>query len=321
MDKLFDKNSFKDFDGKIKLIIDCDPGVDDTACLTYALFDENIDVKLLTTVVGNINLDTATRNLLHILDLYNKDIPVAVGAKRALKRISPTAEFIHQKEGMGGYTPKPSNRKVLEEDAVEAIYKTIMAGDGDIYIVALGPQTNIASLLIKHPEVIKKIPKIVFMGGSPYNNPDYPQHISFNLSSDPDAFKIVLESGIPLLMCSSHMGRYKAHLTEDFVYSLENYGDVGKFLFKMYTKYWEPRFSDKRITTNDTCCLFALVYPKMFKFKKVNVKVDTEIQFGRTDIDFCDKGCITFIDDLDRNLFLDFLTSELKKLSDIKLNF
>lgn len=321
MSKNFNKNQLRTINDKMKLIIDCDPGVDDSACLCYALFDKNIEVELLTTVVGNINIDTATRNLLHLLDLLGKDIPVAVGAKRALKRISPTAEFIHQKEGMGGYTPKNSNRKPLEIDAVEAMYQTIMKGNGDIYIVALGPQTNVANLLVNHPDVIEKIPKIVFMGGSPYDNPNYPQHISFNLSSDPDAFKIVLDSGIPLLMCPSHMGRQKAHLTENFVYNLENFGDIGKFLLKMYTKYWEPKYPDKRITTNDTCCLFALVYPKLFKILKANVKVDTEVQFGRTDIEFCKDGKVDFIDDLDRQAFLTFLTNELINLSDIKLNY
>jgi non-specific riboncleoside hydrolase len=320
METLFNKNDYKTINGKIKLIIDCDPGVDDTACLTYALFDENIEVKLLTTIVGNITIDKATRNILHILDLYNKDIPVAVGAKSALKRVSPTAEFIHQKEGLGGYTPSAPNRKPIELDAVDAMYRTIMAGDGDIYIVALGPQTNIANLLTKYPEVKNKIPKIVFMGGSPYDNPNYKNHISFNLSSDPDACKIVLESGVPLLMCPSHMGRYKAHLTEDFVYALGNYGDIGKFLLTMYTKYWEPNQTDKRVTTNDSCCLFALVYTKMFKIKRVNVKIDTEVHFGKTDIDFTDNGKVEFIDDLDREVFLTFLTSELEKLSHIKLN-
>ena len=73
----FNKNIFRHSQERIKVIIDCDPGVDDCACLTYALFDENVDIKLLTTVAGNINIDVATRNLLHLLDIYNKNIPVA----------------------------------------------------------------------------------------------------------------------------------------------------------------------------------------------------------------------------------------------------
>ena len=55
---------------KLKVIIDTDPGVDDSVCLIYAFFDKNIDIKLLTSVAGNVNIDLATRNLLHLIDLY-----------------------------------------------------------------------------------------------------------------------------------------------------------------------------------------------------------------------------------------------------------
>ncbi len=318
----FDKNIFRDTTKPVKVIIDTDPGVDDTACLIYAMFDENVDIKLLTTVAGNVGIDVSTRNLLHVLDLFDKDIPVAKGAARALLRDSETAEFIHQKSGMGGYTPpEGSTRKLLEKDAIEAMYETIMAGDGDINVVVLGPHTNIAGLIIRHPDVIPKIPKIAFMGGSPYGNPDYPDHISFNISSDPEAFKVVLLSGIPLLMCPSHMGRRKAHLDEAFVNSLENINDVGKFLHTMYSEYWEPSYSDKRITTNDTCTLLALVYPKLFVMKKVEADVNTCCEPGKTDICFCDNGKIDFVHDVHREDFLKFLTTELNDsdLASIKI--
>ena len=79
--------------------MDTDPGVDDAACLIYMLFDKKVDIKLITTVAGNISIETSTRNALHLLDLFNKNIPVAQGAEKALTRISPYAENIHQKEG------------------------------------------------------------------------------------------------------------------------------------------------------------------------------------------------------------------------------
>ena len=240
MDNIFDKNLYRTTTEKIKVIIDTDPGVDDVACIIYAMNDPNLDVKLLTTVAGNISLKKATRNLLHVKELFGFDCPVAVGEKKALRRVSPTAEFIHSKEGLGGYTP-PRTVKIAPNsyDAVEEMYQVISNGNGDIIPVMLGPVTNLAKLIITHPDVIQKIPKAVVMGGAPYGNPDYPEHVSFNLSTDPDAFKILLGSGIPLLMCPSHVGRIRAHLEEDFVIALKDKGDVGKFLYTMYTKYWE----------------------------------------------------------------------------------
>lgn len=320
MDFEFDKNKYRIDDKKTKIIIDCDPGVDDSACLVYALFDENVDLKLITTVTGNVNVDLTTRNALHLLDLLNVDVPVAKGANSALKRVSPTAEGIHQASGFGGYIPPDTTkRKVVEVDAVEAMYQTIMAGDGDIVPVLLGPQTNMANLLAHHPDVKAKIPKIMMMGGAPYGNPDYPEHISFNLSSDPDAFKMVLESGIPLVMIPSIMGREWAHLTEDFIERISKINDIGKLLSIAYSKYFEPKYlPEKRVTTNDSCTLFALIYPKMFKFAKVNASVDTNEFFGRTIIDFTEDGKIDFACGIDRQAFLDLLIDELHKLDHVK---
>ncbi len=315
MDINFNKNDYKITDKKYKVIIDTDPGVDDAACLIYAFFDENIEIKLFTTVVGNTSLDKTTRNLLHLMDIFGVDIPVARGANKAMTRESINAEFIHQKEGLGGYVPsEKSERKLLDVDATQAMYEVIKNGDGDIIPIVLGPQTNLGYLLSKYPDVIKKIPKIVFMGGSPFGNPDYPDHISFNISSDPEAYKIVLDSKIPLVMIPSDLGRRKAHLSEDFVNSLAQINDAGKLLSKMYSKYWEPNYPDKRIATNDTLALFALAYPKMFYFERVSVTVDLENTPGKTFVDFDGKGNTLFVKDVNREAFLNLLISDLKKI-------
>ncbi len=306
---------------KIKVIIDTDPGVDDSVCLIYAFFDENIDIKLLTSVVGNVNIDLATRNLLHLVDLYNVDIPVAKGAYKAMKRVSPTAEFIHQEHGLGGYIP-PTNihHNVIKEHAVDAMYKVIMDGDGDIVPIILGPHTNIGMLIEKYPEVINKIPKIVFMGGSPFGTPGYPDHISFNISSDPEAFKIVLDSKIPLIMLPSSIGRRNAHLDEEYVNKLQKINDTGKLMHKMYSLYWEPGYPDKRVATNDICALFALVYPEIFKSEKVSVTVDLYDVPGKTWVEFTKDGNVDLITDLDRQKFLDILDNDLERLNHISLN-
>lgn len=304
-----------------KVILDTDPGVDDAACLIYAFFDERLDIKLLTTLAGNVKLATATRNVLHLLDLFNLDIPVAKGASKALTRKSPDAIHIHKKEGLGGYMPpKTTKRKVIEEDAVEAMYRVLNEGDGDIIPIILGPHTNLAALFLKHPDIIKKIPRIVFMGGSPYGLPGHPDHISFNISSDPEAFKIVLESKIPLLMVPSSIGRRKAHLDEKYVYKIKETNDAGKLLFEMYREYWEPGYPDKRIATNDTCALFALIYPELFKTEQIHLTVDTEEVPGKTVGVYDKNGNVTLVTEAKRKKFLKVLDNDLRKLNDIKLN-
>lgn len=307
-------------DNKHKIIIDTDPGVDDTACLMYALLDQNTDIKLMTSVVGNVKIDTATRNLLHVLDLFDADIPVAKGASKAIHRNSPTAEYIHRKEGLGGYKPPIKvKHKLLKENAVEAMYRVLKEGDGDITPIVLGPHTNIALLIEKHPDIIEKIPKIVFMGGSPFGVPGFPDHISFNISSDPEAFKIVLDSKIPLVMVPSNMGRRKAYLDEDYVNNLKNLNDVGKMMYEMYSMYWEPGFSDKRIATNDTCALVYLTNPEFFTTKQVDIEVDLNETPGKTFVHFNDNGNVALTTEVDRENFLKHIDSLLKSANHIKI--
>lgn len=290
---------------KIKVIIDTDPGVDDAACLVYAFFDKKLDIKLVTSVVGNISIEKTTRNLLHLMDIFDVNLPVAQGARTALKRISPTAEHVHSAEGLGGYIPPQAiSTKLLQVDAVEAMYKVLSEGDGDIIPLILGPHTNIASLLIRHPDIVSKIPKIVFMGGAPYGLEGFPLHISFNISSDPEAFKIVLDSKIPLVMIPSDMGRNKAHLNEDEVLILREINEVGNFLFEMFDKYWEQGYPDKRIATNDTCAYVYLIHPEIFTLKKISLTVDTDKEPGKTVAKYDENGHIELATGIDRIKFL-----------------
>lgn len=307
---------------KYKVIIDTDPGVDDIACLVFALTDKKLDVKLVTTVSGNVRVETSTRNILHLLDMFNINVPVAKGEKKAMFRVSPTAEDVHSKEGMGGWIPsKTTEHKAIKESAVEAMYRVLSEGDGDIIPFVFGPHTNMGMLLTRHPDIIKKIPKIIFMGGSPFGVPGFPDHISFNISSDPEAFKIVLESGIPLVMVPSDMGRRKAYLTEDMVYQIRDTNDVGKFLYLMYDKYWERGYPDKRIATNDTCAYLYLVYPHLFKTVKTSVEVDTEITPGKTFVRKDKKGNVDLTIAVKRKKFLKLYMKKLKQLGNIKINF
>lgn len=303
---------------KYKVIIDTDPGVDDAACLIYALHDKQLDIKLLTTVVGNLPVEKCTRNLLHILDKFGLDYPVAEGASKAMNRVSPTAEHVHGVEGLGGYrVPKTIKHKLLEEDAVSAMYRVLSEGDGDIIPIVLGPHTNMGLLFERHPDIIKKIPKIIFMGGAPYGMKGYPLHISFNISSDPEAFKIVLDSKIPLVMVPSDMGRNKAHLEEEMVYKLRDMNEVGKMMFQMFDKYWEHGYPDKRIATNDTCAYYYLINSKQFKTLRVDLTVDTDKTPGKIIATPNRRGQVLMTTALNRKKFLKWFEKSLHEFDNL----
>ena len=272
---------------KCHCIIDTVPGVDDSAALALSLYEEKIVIDLITTVSGNLDLQSVTRNALHVLEKFKRtDIPVAMGAVKPMERESKDAKFIHQAEGMGGYhPPKTVKTKPIEKPAVEAMYEVINNHAGDINIIMLGPQTNVAYLIKQHPDVVNKIKHIYCEGCSPYgwkSEKRWIEYISFNASSDPEAFDIVMKSGIPITIVPSRMGRELANFTEQEVYDIGKINDVGRFICEMYSGYWEPGYQDRRVATNDTCALLNLRYPKLFKTIPVDIEIDTDKMPGKT---------------------------------------
>ena len=123
---------------RINCIIDCDPGVDDTVAIALSLYDDLMDIKLITTLNGNLDLETVTRNALHVLEkLKRTDIPLAKGAAVPMGQSMPNASFIHQKNGMGGYIPPEKvETQPIEKSAVEAMYEVIKQNPKDICIIS-----------------------------------------------------------------------------------------------------------------------------------------------------------------------------------------
>lgn len=304
---------------KEKIIIDTDPGIDDTTALVLALNDKYFDIKLITTVSGNISVKNATRNACHLLDIFNKDIPIVKGASHPMARPVKHATYLHGVQGLGGYNPPSKTiRQPLNTDAVDKMYQVIMENPNEITIFIWGPQTNIANLLVKYPDVKNYIKQIIFMGGCPYGINGFPNHDSFNIKCDPEAFQIVLESEIPLRMLPSHIGRYKVGLNEDDVNEVSKLKLIGKFLAKTYEGYLEPDMlaqGYKIVATNDTCALFCHIHPNIFTIKKANLIVDTKKNIGRTYVDFCEYGAIEVVTDVNVKKFKKLFFEGINKIS------
>lgn len=309
----------KKLNKKYICIIDTDPGVDDSAALTLSLFDDFMDIKLVTTTNGNLDLDTITRNALHVLEKFGRtDIPLAKGASRPLKREPKNAIFAHKLFGMGNYIPPEKTKKQpIKESAVEAMYKVVKENAGNICIIMLGPTTNTASLILTHPDVVDMISHIYYEGCAAYGNKiekDWKNYISFNASSDPDALKIIVESGIPLTMVPSRMGRDLAHFTEEEVLQIRDLNSVGEWIYSMYSGYWERGYADRRIATNDTCAVLNMRFPELFKTKRAFVEVDTEEKPGRTTFTFSRKGNVEYVYKVNRKKMHEYYYNAVKKL-------
>ncbi len=309
---------------KINCIIDTDPGVDDSVAVILSLYDKTMDIKLITTVSGNLELKKVTRNALHILEKFNRtDIPLACGAVKPMVRESKDAKFIHQNEGLGGYIPPETVKtKPIEKSAVEAMYETICKYKNDIVLFAFGPHTNIAYLIEQHPDVIDMINHIYCEGCAPYGleseGERWKNYISFNVSSDPEAFEIVINSGIPITIIPSRMGRDLANFNEEEVKYISEINDTGKFIAKMYSEYWEHGYKDRRIATNDTCACLIMLHPKIFKTKKCFFTVNTTDAPGKTLVEFNRHGNINYAYKVNRKKLHKIYFDAVRKMKDFK---
>jgi purine nucleosidase len=175
-----------------RILIDCDPGIDDALALMLAFADSSADVVGITTVAGNRPLEVVTRNALQLVEFIGAaGVPVAAGADRPLVR-EPITAVSHGDSGLGGFDlPEPSTTTV-DEHAVDFIIRTVLASaPGELTIVAIGPLTNLALALRKEPSIAQRVKRVAIMGGGAGVGNQSPV-AEFNFFADPEAASEVL---------------------------------------------------------------------------------------------------------------------------------
>ena len=221
---------------QIPLIIDTDPGIDDAVAIALAVFNPRFDVRLITTVAGNVSIEATTTNALKLMAYYGKDVPVARGAAEPLIRQLDDASDIHGKTGMEGFDfPEPKTELLLDKHAVEAMRDEIMASAEPVTVMPIGPLTNIALLLKTFPEVKSRIERIVLMGGS-VTRGNKGVMAEFNIFVDPEAAKIVLTSGLDITMATLDAGLGTV-IPPEKTAQLKDMGKVGLMAHDLFQRY------------------------------------------------------------------------------------
>ena len=181
-----------------KIIIDCDPGIDDTLALMLALCSPELNIAGITVVCGNVPVHKGAQNVLKVLKWFDRtEIPVYLGEKQPLLRPYIDAMDTHGLDGLGESGYENINETQPKEDAVGFIAKTLQDAKGcseKVSIIALGPLTNIAQLILKHEETLCGIDEIVSMGGCYKSHGNCSPVAEYNYWCDPEAAKIVYEN-------------------------------------------------------------------------------------------------------------------------------
>jgi len=194
-------------------LIDTDVASDDAVALLMALRAPDVRVVAITTVAGNVNVQQATRNALHTVELCGAKVPVYQGAEKPLARAHENATWFHGRDGLGDHNYPAPRQSPEAMHAVDAIIETIEANAG-LVLVTLGPLTNVALALTRKPEIATKIGRCVVMGGAPCCEGNVTPAAEYNIWVDPEAARVVLLSGLPVELVGWQTCRGEAVLNE-----------------------------------------------------------------------------------------------------------
>ena len=183
-----------------KFIIDTDTASDDAVALVMALRHPAIQVEAITVVAGNVPLPQALQNALYTAELCGARAPVYAGRAAPLLRELATAQEVHGNDGMGDIGLPVHGRMPADGNAIDVLREVIHANAGEITLVTLGPLTNVALALLTEPDLASKVKECYIMGGIGAGHGNVTPLAEFNIWVDPEAAKIVYESGMNITM-------------------------------------------------------------------------------------------------------------------------
>ena len=260
---------------KIPVILDGDPGHDDAIAWTAAAAETRLRVLAVTSVAGNQTIEKTTLNAAKILTLTGMHVPLARGAARPLVAQPMTAPSVHGESGLDGPALPEPTVPVLDLPAVSLMAQVLADHPTPVTIVATGPLTNVATLLLIHPELKAKIGAIYFMGGG-IRFGNWTAAAEFNILVDPEAAHIVFTSGLPLYMCGLDVTEQALLLPAEFDALAALGSDVANivadWLRFFYSFHKEKGYRGAPV--HDAAAVAALVSPALFSFREMAVQVE-----------------------------------------------
>jgi purine nucleosidase len=271
-----------------KVIIDCDPGIDDATALILALQFSRFEIVGITTVFGNASLEQGTKNALRVVELSGKTIPVYKGAGKPLSvPLDPPPDFVHGKDGLGDtHQPEPK-LSPQEKSAAQFLVDITKQYPGQITLLAVGRLTNLAQAIRLDSNFTRNVKEVVLMGGSLHTPGNVSPVAEANIAGDPHAADIVFTARWKVTMIGLDVTQ-KVKLNDDILLRIKNRNSrYGAFLFSITRFYMNFHQKVNHIEggfyVHDPSAVMYLIDPTIFKMKKGPVRVVTEgIAIGQT---------------------------------------
>ncbi len=263
-----------------RVIFDCDPGVDDAIAMLLAFASpDEVELVGVTTVAGNVPLAQTTRNALRIRALVQRpDVPVYAGCARPILPAGRNPAGVHGTDGLGD-VGLPEGGTAAAAHAVDFIIDSVRSAPGAVTLCPIGPMTNVALALLKAPDIVSMIRRIVLMGGAAFCPGNSTPEAEFNIWFDPHAAEVVFSSGVPIVMFGLDVTRQARISRESLTALTQDAGPVASAAVAMMTRYGA---SDPCL--HDPCVIAHLIDPSLFSGVDAAVSVDclSTIGLGRT---------------------------------------
>lgn len=273
-----------------KVIMDCDPGHDDAIALLLASRADNIQLLGVTTVAGNSYIDNVTANARKVLDYAGVlDVGVYRGAEKPMMNelYRLTGAIIHGEDGLGGPVIPDAVTPINKEHAVDFIIRTLKESSQKITLIPTGPLTNIALVLLQAPEVKEKIDRVIIMGGAIYDPGNVTSAAEFNIFQDPEAAKIVFQSGLDIYLNTLDISMKAVFYQEDKERIRKQGGKVPVFVAELLDFFGATHvehFGFFACPIHDALCVGALIDESMITWQRtfVDISVHDELTRGET---------------------------------------
>lgn len=257
----------------MRVVLDCDPGQDDAVALAVAA--QRCDLVGVVTVAGNVALTHTTTNALALTEMLGLDVPVHAGEAQPLHGVLHDASRVHGASGLAGVTLPPVTREVASHDGVGFLLDAARAHD-DLWIIAVGPLTNVATAIQRDPGFAGRLAGITIMGGGLVGN-NTPV-AEFNIATDPEAAEIVLACGAPMVLCGLDLTR-QVPVTPEVIARLaalpNRFGPFSSSFLQAYldrVRGLTDGVSGPAL--HDPCAVLALTDPDLFEMTPRHVRVE-----------------------------------------------
>ena len=278
-----------------------------------------MDIRAVVSVAGNQTIEKTTFNARRVAALLGIDAPVARGASGPLNADAVTAGNWHGESGLDGPPLPEPDRPLCELSGVELMAKTLRESPDPVTIIATGPLTNVADLLITYPELKRKIEQISIMGGG-VTHGNWNPAAEYNIFEDPEAAWTVFHAGLPLWMSGLDVTEKALIKPSEFPRLLAVNNQVAEIVtgwLEFFCRF-PMELGHSGAPVHDPCAVLALTHPEIFKMRKMYVDIELEGEYtrGATVADFLGSSLqepnVVCMMDIDRDRYVALLVEALR---------